>query len=108
AREEIFGPLVGIQTARDADHALELANSTEYGLSSAVFTRDIAKGVAFAQGIRAGMTHVNDMPVNDETGGPSGGQKHSGLGRSNGDWAIEEFTTDPWITVQRTPRGHPF
>ena len=108
AREEIFGPLVGIQTARDADHALELANSTEYGLSSAVFTRDIAKGVAFAQGIRAGMTHVNDMPVNDEPNAPFGGEKNSGLGRFNGDWAIEEFTTDHWITVQHTPRGYPF
>src|SRR5690554_7696235 len=104
AREEIFGPLVGIQSARDAAHALELANSTEYGLSSTVFTRDISKGVAFAQGIRAGMTHVNDMPVNDEPNAPFGGEKNSGLGRFNGDWAIEEFTTDHWITVQHAPR----
>ena len=108
AREEIFGPLVGIQSARDAEHALELANSTEYGLSSAVFTRDAAKGVAFAQGIRAGMTHVNDIPVNDEPNAPFGGEKNSGLGRFNGDWAIEEFTRDHWITVQHTPRGYPF
>lgn len=108
AREEIFGPLVGIQTARDAQHALELANSTEYGLSSAVFTRDIARGVAFAQGIRAGMTHINDMPVNDEPNAPFGGEKNSGLGRFNGDWAIEEFTTDQWITVQHAPRPYPF
>lgn len=108
AREEIFGPLVGIQSARDAEHALELANSTEYGLSSAVFTQDISKGVAFAKGIRAGMTHINDMPVNDEPNAPFGGEKNSGLGRFNGDWAIEEFTTDHWITVQHTPRGYPF
>lgn len=108
AREEIFGPLVGIQAARDAEHALELANSTEYGLSSAVFTRDIAKGVAFAQRIRAGMTHINDMPVNDEPNAPFGGEKNSGLGRFNGDWAIEEFTTDHWVTVQHSPRGYPF
>src|SRR5690554_5188840 len=108
AREEIFGPLVGIQSARDAAHALELANSTEYGLSSTVFTRDISKGVAFAQGIRAGMTHVNDMPVNDEPNAPFGGEKNSGLGRFNGDWAIEEFTTDHWITVQHAPRPYPF
>ena len=108
AREEIFGPLVGIQSARDAEHALELANSTEYGLSSAVFTQDISKGVAFAQAIRAGMTHINDMPVNDEPNAPFGGEKNSGLGRFNGDWAIEEFTTDHWISVQHTPRGYPF
>lgn len=108
AREEIFGPLVGIQSARDAEHALELANSSEYGLSSAVFTRDAARGVEFAQRIRAGMTHVNDMPVNDEPNAPFGGEKNSGLGRFNGDWAIEEFTTDHWITVQHAPRGYPF
>ncbi|MDT3672761.1 MAG: aldehyde dehydrogenase family protein [Aromatoleum sp.] len=108
AREEIFGPLVGIQSARDADHALELANSSEYGLSSAVFTRDIARGVQFAQRVRAGMTHVNDMPVNDEANAPFGGEKNSGVGRFNGDWAIEEFTTDHWITVQTEPRGYPF
>lgn len=108
AREEIFGPLVGIQTARDEEHALELANSGVYGLSSSVFTRDTARGVAFAQRIRAGMTHVNDMPVNDEPNAPFGGEKNSGLGRFNGDWAIEEFTTDHWITVQHAPRGYPF
>ena len=108
AREEIFGPLVGIQSARDADHALELANSSEYGLSSAVFTQDISRGVQFAQSIRAGMTHINDMPVNDEPNAPFGGEKNSGLGRFNGDWAIEEFTTDHWITVQHAPRQYPF
>lgn len=107
AREEIFGPLVGIQSARDADHALELANSSEYGLSSAVFTSDLSRGLQFAQRIRAGMTHINDMPVNDEPYAPFGGEKNSGLGRFNGDWAIDEFTTDHWITVQHTTRPYP-
>lgn len=108
AKEEIFGPLVGIQSARDAEHALELANGSEYGLSSAVFTADIAKGIQFAQGLRTGMAHVNDMPVNDEANAPFGGEKNSGVGRFNGDWAIAEFTTDQWVTVQVTPRGYPF
>lgn len=108
SREEIFGPLVGIQKARDEAHALELANATEYGLSSAVFSGDLARGLRFAQGIKAGMTHVNDMPVNDEAHVPFGGEKNSGLGRFNGDWAIEEFTTDQWISVQHTPRPYPF
>lgn len=108
AREEIFGPLVGIQCARDADHALELANDTRYGLSSSVFTGSVERGVQFAKGIRAGMTHVNDMPVNDEANAPFGGEKNSGVGRFNGDWAIEEFTTDHWITVQHSPRDYPF
>ncbi|KAA8985409.1 MULTISPECIES: aldehyde dehydrogenase family protein [Gammaproteobacteria] len=108
SREEIFGPLVGIQKARDEAHALELANDTEYGLSSAVFSGDLERGVRFAQGIQAGMTHVNDMPVNDEPHVPFGGEKNSGLGRFNGDWAIDEFTTDHWISVQHTPRDYPF
>ena len=108
AREEIFGPLVGIQSARDAEHALELANGSDYGLSSAVFTGDLARGVQFAQRLHAGMTHVNDMPVNDEANAPFGGEKNSGVGRFNGDWAIDEFTTDHWITVQTAPRGYPF
>lgn len=108
AREEIFGPLVGIQPARDAEHALELANSSEYGLSSAVFTANLERGVQFAQRIHAGMTHVNDIPVNDEPNAPFGGEKNSGLGRFNGDWAIEEFTTDHWITLQHAPRPYPF
>lgn len=108
SREEIFGPLVGIQKARDEAHALTLANASEYGLSSAVFTTDLARGARFAQGIKAGMTHVNDMPVNDEAHVPFGGEKNSGLGRFNGDWAIEEFTTDHWISVQHEPRSYPF
>lgn len=107
-REEIFGPLVGIQRARDEAHALALANDSEFGLSSAVFTADLERGARFARRIKAGMTHVNDIPVNDEAHAPFGGEKNSGLGRFNGEWAIEEFTTDHWISVQMTPRKYPF
>ena len=106
--EEIFGPIAGIQKARDEQHALELANGTEFGLSSAVFSGDPERGLSFARKLRAGMTHVNDMPVNDEAALPFGGEKNSGLGRFNGDWAIEEFSTVQWVSVQRTPRQYPF
>lgn len=108
AREEIFGPLVGIQSAKDEKHALELANQSEYGLSSAVFTGSLERGVRFAQGIHAGMTHINDMPVNDAPNAAFGGEKGSGLGRFNGEWAIQEFTRDHWISVQHSPRAYPF
>lgn len=100
AREEIFGPLVGILRAEDQDHALELANDTNFGLSSSVFTTDIERGVRFSLEIKAGMTHINDMPINDEAHMPFGGERNSGLGRFNGDWAISEFTTDHWIGIQ--------
>ncbi|KAF1054487.1 MAG: 4-hydroxybenzaldehyde dehydrogenase (NADP(+)) [Stenotrophomonas maltophilia] len=108
ARDEIFGPLIGLLRARDEAHALELANASEYGLSSAVFSRDLERGVAFARKVRAGMTHVNDIPVNDEANAPFGGEKNSGLGRFNGDWAIDEFTRDHWVSVQREARHYPF
>ncbi|OLF54741.1 aldehyde dehydrogenase family protein [Pseudomonas chlororaphis] len=108
ARNEIFGPLVGLLRARDEAHALELANASEFGLSSAVFTGNLERGVNFARQIRAGMTHINDIPVNDEANAPFGGEKNSGLGRFNGDWAIDEFTRDHWISVQHSARRYPF
>lgn len=108
SKNEIFGPLAGIQKARDEQHALDLANGTEFGLSSAVFSGDQSRGLRFARQIQAGMTHVNDMPVNDEAHVPFGGEKNSGLGRFNGAWAIEEFSTVQWISVQREPRQYPF
>jgi len=75
AREEVFGPVVTVIEARDEEHALGIANDTEYGLSSAVFTRDGERGVRFALRVRAGMTHVNDAPVNDEPNTAFGGEK---------------------------------
>ncbi len=105
---EIFGPLVGIIRAKDEDDALAIANDTEYGLSSAVFTEDMEKGLRFARGIKAGMTHINDITVNDESNAPFGGEKNSGVGRFNGEWVLEEFTTLHWISVQHEPRDYPF
>jgi aldehyde dehydrogenase (NAD+) len=108
ARNEIVGPLVGLMRARDEAHALELANASEFGLSSAVFSASLERAVGFARQVRAGMTHINDIPVNDEANAPFGGEKNSGLGRFNGDWAIDEFTRDHWISVQHRSRQYPF
>jgi aldehyde dehydrogenase (NAD+) len=107
AREEIFGPVAPLIRATDEAHALELANDTPYGLSSAVFTRDVERGARFARQVEAGMTHVNDQPVNDLPFSPFGGEKNSGIGRFNGRWSIDAFTTDHWITVQHVPRRYP-
>ena len=106
-QEEIFGPVIGIIRADDEAHALELANDTEFGLSSAVFTTDLQRGINFARGVKAGMTHVNDITVNDEAHVMFGGEKNSGLGRFNGEWAIEEFTTDHWIGVTEGTDAYP-
>jgi aldehyde dehydrogenase (NAD+) len=107
AHEEVFGPVITIVTADDEADASRLANATDYGLSSAVFTRDGERGLRFAHGIHAGMTHVNDSPLNDEPHLAFGGEKASGLGRFGGDWAITEFTTDHWISIQHSPRTFP-
>ncbi len=108
AKNELFGPIAPIIKARDESDALRLANETEYGLSSAVFSGDRERGVQFALGIEAGMTHVNDHTVDDSVTGPFGGEKNSGLGRFGGDWIIHEFTSDHWITVRQKPTGYAF
>ena len=108
AREEIFGPIAPIIRARDEDDALAIANWTQYGLAGAVFTADLARGARFAERMQIGMAHVNDQSVIDLPTCPFGGEKNSGIGRFNGEWAIEAFTTDQWATMQHTPRRYPW
>ncbi|GHD22663.1 aldehyde dehydrogenase [Nocardiopsis kunsanensis] len=108
AAEEVFGPVATVVRADSGEEALRIANDTDYGLSSAVFTEDVERGVRFARRVRAGMTHVNDTTVNDEPNTAFGGEKDSGMGRFGGVWAIEEFTTDHWVSVQHTARTLPF
>jgi aldehyde dehydrogenase (NAD+) len=107
AREEIFGPLAPIIPAASEEEALALANQTSFGLSCAVFGGDIVRASRFAQRLQAGMAHVNDQPVNDLANNPFGGEKNSGIGRFGGDWAVDAFTTDKWVTVQHVPRQFP-
>ncbi|MDB5351459.1 MAG: Aldehyde dehydrogenase [Planctomycetota bacterium] len=108
AQEEQFGPVVSIIKVSGEEEALDVANATSYGLSASVATRDLERGLRFALRVQAGMTHVNDSPVNDLPNCPFGGEKNSGLGRYNGKWAIEEFTTPHWISVQHAPCHYPF
>ena len=104
-RDESFGPVVGIIRARNEAHAIELANDTEYGLSAAVFTRDIAKGLTLAKQIKSGICHVNGPTVHDEAQMPFGGIGASGYGRFGGRQGIDSFTETRWITVETLP-GH--
>jgi acyl-CoA reductase-like NAD-dependent aldehyde dehydrogenase len=105
--EESFGPVVGIVRARDADHAVEIANDTEYGLSSSVFTRDIAKGLEIAKKLQTGIAHINGPTVHDEAQMPFGGAKASGYGRFGGKAGIDEFTELKWITIETKPGHYP-
>lgn len=106
-REESFGPIVAITRARDEEHAVELANDTEYGLSASVFTRDTARGLRVARRIRSGICHVNGPTVHDEAQMPFGGTKASGYGRFGGRAGIDAFTELRWITIETAPGHYP-
>ena len=99
AQEESFGPILPILKARDEAHALKLANDTRFGLSSAVCTSNIERGIHFTEQLDIGMTHINGISVADQANAPFGGEKNSGLGRFNGRWIFEEFTRTHWLTV---------
>lgn len=106
--EETFGPVVAVLPFDSLDQALEIANRTDYGLSSAVLTKDYEKGLWLAERLETGMVHINDSTVLDEPQVPFGGVKQSGLGRMGGRQAVDEFTEAKWITIQRQPRHYPF
>jgi aldehyde dehydrogenase (NAD+) len=97
---EHFGPVAPIIPFSDDDEAIEIANDTEYGLSSAVFCRDMDRARDIADRIEAGMVHINDQPIHDEAHMPFGGVKQSGVGRFNGHWVIDEMTETKWISEQ--------
>jgi len=105
--EESFGPLASIVIVADSDEALRVANDTEYGLSSAVFSRDINKAMKLAERLETGICHINGATVHDEPQMPFGGVKDSGWGRFGGKAALEEFTELRWITIRRTPTKYP-
>lgn len=105
--EESFGPIVAITRVKDAEEAVRLANSSEYGLSAAVFGSDTARAFAVASRIDSGICHVNSSTVHDEAQMPFGGTKASGFGRFGGRYAVHEFTDVQWITVQTKPVQYP-
>lgn len=107
-REESFGPSVSITRVKNDEEAICLANQTEYGLSAAVFSRNISRALGVARQIQSGICHINSSTVHDEAQMPFGGVKGSGYGRFGGDAAIHEFTELRWITIQTTPRHYPF
>ncbi|MER5905457.1 aldehyde dehydrogenase family protein [Streptomyces mirabilis] len=107
-RQEIFGPVALLVTFDGEEEAVRIVNDTPYGLSGAVHTADVERGVAFAKQIDTGMFHVNDGTVHDEPLVPFGGEKHSGIGRLNGETTVDAFTTQKWISVQHGRSFFPF
>ncbi len=106
--EESFGPVVAIIRARSADEAVRIANESGFGLSSAVFGRDVMRAMSVARRIEAGNCHINGPTVHDEAQMPFGGVKASGYGRFGGSWGVAEFTELRWITIQDGELHYPF
>jgi aldehyde dehydrogenase (NAD+) len=98
ATDEIFGPVMQVLKFKDVDEVIDRANTTDYGLAAAVWTRDIGKAHAIAGRVRAGTVWVNCYDVFDAAA-PFGGFKISGIGRELGEIALENYTEHKTVTV---------
>ncbi|GGZ79189.1 aldehyde dehydrogenase family protein [Paraglaciecola chathamensis] len=106
-KTELFGPVAALIKAKDYKHAIELANNSHYGLSSAVFTNDLEKTMYAIDNIESGMVHVNGPSIRDEPVVPFGGVKDSGQGREGGKFSMDEFTELKWVTIQTGQQKFP-
>ncbi len=98
AKDEIFGPVVSVLSFKDADDMIERANTTQYGLAAAVWTKNIDKAHWYAKNVKAGTVWVNCYHIVDVTT-PFGGFKMSGQGRENGEAALEHYTESKTVTI---------
>jgi acyl-CoA reductase-like NAD-dependent aldehyde dehydrogenase len=99
-REEVFGPFLTVSRADDLQDAVRLANATDYGLSSGVFTRDIDAALWCAERLDAGLVHVNEWALGScEV--PFGGTKHSGIGRERGLEGLEGYLQSKAVGFRR-------
>jgi vanillin dehydrogenase len=108
AQNEMFGPAVCVMPFETAEEAVQIANQSAFGLSGAIHTKNVEYGAELAKQIDSGAIHINDGTINDEPLVAFGGEKASGVGRLNGKWALEEFTTLKWVSVQHKIRHYPF
>ena len=105
AREEIFGPVLSVLRVRDFDEAMRVANDSEYGLSSSIFTSDATRIFRFVDEIETGMTHINSPTTGGEAHIPFGGIKGTGIGdREQGSTALDFYTDLKVVYVDYTGR----
>ena len=96
--EEIFGPVAPITTFTTDEEAIALANATEYGLASYVYTRDLARTIKVAEALEFGMVGVNTGLVSNPAA-PFGGVKASGFGREGGFEGVEEYLDTTYVAI---------
>ncbi|KAI5363669.1 Putative aldehyde dehydrogenase domain, aldehyde/histidinol dehydrogenase [Septoria linicola] len=97
--QESFGPIVSLFIVENDEEAIKIANDTEYGLASAVFTENLQRGeFRIARQIETGAVHINSMSVHDETSLPHGGANKSGFGRFHGEEGLKEWVRLKTIT----------
>lgn len=106
-REESFGPIASVIRVRDCEEAISVANDCDYGLSGAIFSRDVERAMRVATQVETGILHINSATVADDPAMPFGGVRASGYGRIGGLSALDEFTELRWITATGTSRRYP-
>ena len=99
--EEVFGPVAALVVARDEEHAIELANRSEYGLSSNLWTRDAEKASQIARRLEAGGVFVNGFTASNPRT-PVGGVKKSGYGRELSHFGVREFVNAQTVWTRQT------
>jgi benzaldehyde dehydrogenase (NAD) len=107
--EEIFGPVACIVSFKTDEEAIELANSSEYGLAAGVISANLGRAMAVGDQLNVGQLHINDQTVNGGPYAPFGGRGKSGNGtRVGGPADIEEFTQWQWVSVKDNATPYPF
>ena len=105
AREEVFGPVLSVLRVKDFDEAMSVANDSEYGLSSSIFTQDAGRIFRFVDEIETGMTHINSPTTGGEAHIPFGGFKATGIGdREQGSTSLDFYTELKVVYVDYTGR----
>jgi len=106
--EETFGPVAAVIRVKDADDALRVANDTDFGLGSNIWTSDVERGKKLAEKVEAGLVFINGMVASDARL-PFGGVKRSGYGRELSEYGIKEFTNiqTVWVGPAKTDGAKP-
>jgi salicylaldehyde dehydrogenase len=105
--DETFGPITTVVRVKGVEEAVAVANDSDYGLSAAVFGRDVTRALDVAMRIESGSVHVNGSTVQNEAQAPYGGTKNSGYGKFDGRAVVDEFTELKWITIEPSVQQYP-